>query len=923
MGVLGLWQILESVGHPIKVEGLEGKRLGVDANVWLYKFIRGFREKETGTSLESHKLGLFNRVSKLLFYKIKPVFVFDGPAPTLKRRTLERRQNIRVKNLSKVQDAAMRALAEQLKKQYPNADLDDIRIQLPEFRSNGLVAAEKLTNEDRELFSLPPEEPKQEHDSDESESDEDIKFVQYDHRRVDIESKDFESLPPEIRYEILHDVKSRKRISNPEALPEDPNSFSSFQLKRLNARRNIQAKIEKCERDICSEVSPLVIQYEGQKNPEFDLHKREPFRDDDIKPPFEPSSSSSSSTFRPVSRSEFIDPPPQPKKEPVIDFELDDESSSSSSGSMIEINPPALSAVGSESEGEPEVVEDSDSSSSTEMASQATHNESQTSNKSLTATMSETINLDASENPEASISSSQDERSFLSPSHSPSPTKKNQTICISDSSDGSDIEELNPTTISSIKRPSPVKSPLAGPPAKRRSLSPSQKTIEDTDTPVIEPSQPEPPKTQDSPPEAADARFSPPTSSSPPPPPSEPTQAPLEQVAPPATVSEEITFTPSPPPAVQAAEEQPIPPATTATTSTTTTTTTTSTSSSQPIQYSQSQSSGVSHTTAAASKRVTTKIVEEAKELLTLFGIPYIDAAGEAEAQCALLEKLDLTEGTITDDSDVWLFGAQNVYRHFFSDDKYVLQYKLKDIEFHLRLSRENMVCFAMLVGSDYTDGIMNVGPVTALEILSEFPGPNLDPLIKFKQWRDSLTSGSRPGNIKRRKLLKYNIPDEFPSRAVFEGYMKPAADTSSEKFTWGMPDLDELRDYARRNFGWDLKKIDDKLLPVMKKLNERRTQTTIDTFFFKTSANQNPELFRSKRINEALSKIAKRDDEVVCLSEDEDDNQDLEGNSQKAAKSKAGAAKKTTARGANGNKKKKPAATAKSTASRGRRRKS
>ncbi len=45
------------------------------------------------------------------------------------------------------------------------------------------------------------------------------------------------------------------------------------------------------------------------------------------------------------------------------------------------------------------------------------------------------------------------------------------------------------------------------------------------------------------------------------------------------------------------------------------------------------------------------------------------------------------------------------------------------------------MILLAELTGSDYTDGIESVGPVTALEILAEFPGPGLDPLKNFKTW--------------------------------------------------------------------------------------------------------------------------------------------------------------------------------------------
>lgn len=69
------------------------------------------------------------------------------------------------------------------------------------------------------------------------------------------------------------------------------------------------------------------------------------------------------------------------------------------------------------------------------------------------------------------------------------------------------------------------------------------------------------------------------------------------------------------------------------------------------------------------------------QELLQLFGLPYIIAPMEAEAQCAFLDKISLTEGTITDDSDIWLFGGQKVYKNFFDNRKYVLQFRNVDIE--------------------------------------------------------------------------------------------------------------------------------------------------------------------------------------------------------------------------------------------------
>ena len=47
-------------------------------------------------------------------------------------------------------------------------------------------------------------------------------------------------------------------------------------------------------------------------------------------------------------------------------------------------------------------------------------------------------------------------------------------------------------------------------------------------------------------------------------------------------------------------------------------------------------------------------------------------------------------------------------------------------------LDRSCPVCIAMLCGSDYTDGVRGVGPVTALEILAHFRGVGLQTLQRF-----------------------------------------------------------------------------------------------------------------------------------------------------------------------------------------------
>lgn len=103
---------------------------------------------------------------------------------------------------------------------------------------------------------------------------------------------------------------------------------------------------------------------------------------------------------------------------------------------------------------------------------------------------------------------------------------------------------------------------------------------------------------------------------------------------------------------------------------------------------------------------ITERMSLECKQLLRMFGVPYIVAPKEAEAQCAYLDAAKLTDGTITDDSDIWLFGGRTVYKHFFNQQKNVMEFRAETVERLYNVERHKMIQLAMLVGSDYTTGI-------------------------------------------------------------------------------------------------------------------------------------------------------------------------------------------------------------------------
>ncbi|CEJ02031.1 hypothetical protein RMCBS344292_16048 [Rhizopus microsporus] len=242
---------------------------------------------------------------------------------------------------------------------------------------------------------------------------------------------------------------------------------------------------------------------------------------------------------------------------------------------------------------------------------------------------------------------------------------------------------------------------------------------------------------------------------------------------------------------------------------------------------------------------ITDQMIQDIQELLKLFGIPYIVSPMEAEAQCAELERLNLIEGTITDDSDVFLFGATRVYKNMFNQQRFVEFYKSQDIEREMMLSRTKLIQLAYLLGSDYTEGIPGVGPVAAMEILSEFSSVDDEdesvetPLIRFKDWYNSGQDTTDFQKKFRKGHKDLEIPADFPNPLVKEAYLHPTVDNSKQQFKWGQPQLDSLRVFLMEAFGWPEEKADQVLLPVLQEMNKRTAvgeQSTINSFFSPTT---------------------------------------------------------------------------------------
>ncbi len=113
--------------------------------------------------------------------------------------------------------------------------------------------------------------------------------------------------------------------------------------------------------------------------------------------------------------------------------------------------------------------------------------------------------------------------------------------------------------------------------------------------------------------------------------------------------------------------------------------------------------------------------LDECKRLLTLVGVPWIDAPGESDAQCAYLVQAGHAWAAVTQDWDIALFGAPRALRNLTMSTTRTPE--LLDLEASLHaagLSREQLVDAAILIGTDYNEGVPGVGPVKAVKLVKQ-----------------------------------------------------------------------------------------------------------------------------------------------------------------------------------------------------------
>ncbi|XP_042560872.1 DNA excision repair protein ERCC-5 isoform X2 [Clupea harengus] len=1060
MGVHGLWKLLESTGKPINPETLEGRILAVDISIWLNQALKGVRDRDGNTIQNAHLLTLFHRLCKLLFFRIRPVFVFDGEAPLLKRQTLAIRRQRKDEMSQESKKTKEKMLTTFLKRHALKVALGDTSQEavpsLPTVRRDEAddmfvlpALPAPLQRESRPVSPDEEEAPEWEEAAHPYNSWQEDMYE--DPGAVDINSEQFSQLPPEMKHEILKEMKefSKRRRTMYHTPPEKAGDFSQYQLAGLLQRRRLNQRLKGVEQEMSQQSSAGL---ELPQDSEHSVETRRLVSEDSshyilIKGPQKsttvPESQAADTSSGPLTNHGKSKGQPE-SLWPQITVESPEENRPSSSkpslpgrGRPSDCQPPsprtlqAIQAAMVDSSSEEDDPERRDAPGSpwgdmsprTLLAVQTAMQEEDMvltqpqkgqevcrklpemgpcTSKELqhlnTAPALEQSNLftDIHESFSAcggTVSSSEEEQDGgAGDTHVRSQKQLSKNVHIQEQEggaslralgaiqrgtnlaeeqrscteeedvvecvgvhnkadlqgDGESVEKVMSTNTLAINTPSDTKGrtitlsddessepqstaqspqPVSGLSERHDVISTIQTTSEDnpeklrfprnvpqgnghgmklgekkgtqspdgqeksesesesesgessTEENFIEVSEGEEEGAEPHPGESLlkrDAASSPvkrPEASSPVKP---------EDLIQKEKMDEAMMEVPegqsrtsqngeekdvkglSPPPPtndwehIDLAELRQL---------------------ESSLEVEQNSLRGQQQQQERGAATVTGQMCQESQELLRLFGIPFLVAPMEAEAQCAALDRAELTHGTITDDSDIWLFGGRHVFKNFFSQNKYVEHYQLMDLKNQLGLDRFKLINLAYLLGSDYTEGIPGVGYVTGMEILNEFPGPTTEPLIQFSNWwseaqeNKKLVANPKDSKVKR-KLRALKLQTGFPNPAVAQAYLQPAVDPSEASFSWGRPHLDLLKEFCHNRFGWSRKKTDEALQPVLKQLSSQQTQLRIDSFF--RMEQQESQQIQSQRLRRAVTCMKRKEREEE--QEEEEEDEDMKG---------------------------------------------
>ena len=155
---------------------------------------------------------------------------------------------------------------------------------------------------------------------------------------------------------------------------------------------------------------------------------------------------------------------------------------------------------------------------------------------------------------------------------------------------------------------------------------------------------------------------------------------------------------------------------------------------------------------------VTKTHINEVKKLLDIINVKYYDAPDEAEKYCVYLQKCNIVDYIVTDDTDVFTFGGKNILKCSVKNN--LTEIKIDEFLQKINYDMKKFIDFCILSGCDYLPYVPSLAINT---VYSHFKKKNtIEEIIEINKYSfpEEYTNGDL--NKVRRIFDTFNY--EFPS---------------------------------------------------------------------------------------------------------------------------------------------------------------
>jgi len=223
---------------------------------------------------------------------------------------------------------------------------------------------------------------------------------------------------------------------------------------------------------------------------------------------------------------------------------------------------------------------------------------------------------------------------------------------------------------------------------------------------------------------------------------------------------------------------------------------------------------------AQATSRLKDYMQEDSKRLLSLMGLPWIQAPSEGEAQAAYLTKKGEADYCASQDYDSLLFGAPKLIRNVTISGKRKLAgrnsyinispeiVELKKILTEYKITFEQLIDLSILIGTDFNPmGIKGLGPKTALKLIKEYG-----------------TFAKVLPHIKNNQI-------QFDPKQIQEIFLNPKI-TDNYILKWKEVDVNGVIDFLCREKDFSEERVSKALIKIQEGSKEIKEKTTLEQWF-------------------------------------------------------------------------------------------